>query len=163
MFIDTLIPGRVPAFEEVEGDAKKAWLGEQNAQAWKKAYQDMRAKYTVLLPVVPEDAPAIGGRPAEAVVAVLRLAARRAAARSVARAACGFSARVAAGLSRAHRDGPRTVQRAVAHAVARGHAASNRPRVLPDRVKDLKQPVVSELPRTRRSSVPAGSKRARTD
>lgn len=58
VFIDTLIPGRVPAFEEVEADVKTAWLAEHKALAWQKAYQDMRAKYTVQLPV--EDAPANG-------------------------------------------------------------------------------------------------------
>ena len=54
VFVDTVIPGRVPAFEEVEGDVKTAWLGEQKAQAWQKAYQTMRAKYTVLLPAPPD-------------------------------------------------------------------------------------------------------------
>ena len=50
VFVDTVIPGRVPAFEEVEADVKTAWLGEQKALAWEKAYKEMRAKYTVLLP-----------------------------------------------------------------------------------------------------------------
>lgn len=58
VFVDTLIPGRVPAFEEVEDDVKKAWLAEQKVQAWQKAYQEMRAKYTVLLPAPPENAAA---------------------------------------------------------------------------------------------------------
>ena len=53
MFVDTVIPGRVPAFEEIEPDVKTAWLGEQKAQAWQKAYRTMRAKYTVLLPAPP--------------------------------------------------------------------------------------------------------------
>jgi len=57
VFVDTLVPGGVPAFEEVEADVKSAWLGDQKAQAWQKAYQDMRAKYTVLLPAPPENAP----------------------------------------------------------------------------------------------------------
>jgi peptidyl-prolyl cis-trans isomerase C len=56
VFIDALIPGRVPAFEEVEADVKMAWLAEQKAQAWQKAYQDMRAKYMVLLPAPAENA-----------------------------------------------------------------------------------------------------------
>jgi peptidyl-prolyl cis-trans isomerase C len=60
VFIDTLIPGRVPAFEEVEADVKTAWLAEQKAQAWQKAYQDIRAKYTVLLPAPTESASANG-------------------------------------------------------------------------------------------------------
>lgn len=52
-FVDTMIPGRVPAFEEVEADVRSSWLSEQKALAWEKAYQDMRAKYTVLLPAPP--------------------------------------------------------------------------------------------------------------
>jgi len=54
VFVDTVIPGRVPDFEEVEGDVKTAWLAEQKAQAWDKAYKELRAKYTVLLPAPPE-------------------------------------------------------------------------------------------------------------
>jgi hypothetical protein len=49
-----MIPGRVPAFGEIEPDVKTAWLGEQKAIAWKKAYNEMRAKYTVLLPGPPD-------------------------------------------------------------------------------------------------------------
>jgi len=33
---------------------KTAWLGEQKAQAWQKAYAEMRTKYTVLLPAPPD-------------------------------------------------------------------------------------------------------------
>jgi peptidyl-prolyl cis-trans isomerase C len=55
VFVDTFIPGRVPAFEEIESDVKTAWLAEQKAQAWQKAYDDMRAKYVVLLPAPPDD------------------------------------------------------------------------------------------------------------
>ena len=54
VFVDTVIPGRVPAFEEVESEVKTAWLGEQKAQAWQKAYQSLRSKYTVLLPAPPD-------------------------------------------------------------------------------------------------------------
>jgi parvulin-like peptidyl-prolyl isomerase len=54
VFVDTLIPGRSPAFEEIEPDVKTAWLGEQKAQAWEKAYKAMRAKYTVLIPAPPK-------------------------------------------------------------------------------------------------------------
>lgn len=55
VFVDTVIPGRIPAFEEVAEDVKTAWLGEQKAQAWRKAYEEMRSKYTVLLPVPADD------------------------------------------------------------------------------------------------------------
>ena len=54
VFVDTLVPGRIPPFEEIEGDVKTAWLGEQKSVAWDKAYKDMRAKYTVLLPAPPD-------------------------------------------------------------------------------------------------------------
>ena len=56
VFVGTVIPGRIPAFEEMEPDVKTAWLGEQKRQAWQKAYQEMRAKYAVLLPA-PSDVP----------------------------------------------------------------------------------------------------------
>ena len=57
VYVDTVIPGRVPAFEEMEPDVKTAWLAGQKQQAWAKAYKEMRAKYTVLLPD-PGDQPA---------------------------------------------------------------------------------------------------------
>ena len=54
VFVDSFTPGRAPAFEEVESDVKRAWLADQKQQAWQKAYEDMRAKYTVVLPTVPD-------------------------------------------------------------------------------------------------------------
>ena len=56
VFIDSFVPGRAPAFSEVESDVKTAWLGERKAEAWRKAYEAMRAKYTVSLPAIPESA-----------------------------------------------------------------------------------------------------------
>jgi hypothetical protein len=50
VFVDSVVPGRIPALEEIEPDVKAAWLGEQKATAWQKAYTEMRAKYVVLLP-----------------------------------------------------------------------------------------------------------------
>ncbi|MFO1207042.1 MAG: hypothetical protein U1E63_15195 [Burkholderiales bacterium] len=35
---------------------KTAWLGEQKAKAWDKAYQEMRAKYIVLATHLPNAA-----------------------------------------------------------------------------------------------------------
>ena len=54
VFVDTVIPGRIPALEEIESDVKTAWLGEQKATAWQKAYAEMRAKYVLLVPA-PSD------------------------------------------------------------------------------------------------------------
>ncbi len=50
VFVDSLTPGRIPAFEEVGPDVNRAWLADQREQAWHKAYEAMRAKYTVSLP-----------------------------------------------------------------------------------------------------------------
>jgi peptidyl-prolyl cis-trans isomerase C len=55
VFVDTTAPGRIPDFEEVEADVKTAWLAQQKVLAWDKAYQEMRAKYKVLLPMPPAD------------------------------------------------------------------------------------------------------------
>ena len=55
VFIDTLIPARAPPFEEIEPDVKQAWLAEQKAKAVKQAYDEMRAKYTILMPAPPPE------------------------------------------------------------------------------------------------------------
>jgi peptidyl-prolyl cis-trans isomerase C len=71
VFVDSLIPGRDPAFEEVEPDVKTAWLGEQKAEAWREAYEEMRAKYTVLLPVPAAAATVASGNAGSADALVL--------------------------------------------------------------------------------------------
>ncbi len=57
--IDSLAPGRVSTFEEVEPDVKTAWLAARKAEAWEKAYKAMRAKYELVLPAPPEATPAV--------------------------------------------------------------------------------------------------------
>ena len=64
VFVDTIVPGRVPAFEEIEPDVKTAWLGEQKERAREDAYNAMRAKYTVLLPAPPAEGAAAAATPA---------------------------------------------------------------------------------------------------
>jgi parvulin-like peptidyl-prolyl isomerase len=63
VFVDTVVPGRVPAFEEVEADVRATWLREQKALAWEKSYKTMRASYTVLLPGPPEGSAAASPAP----------------------------------------------------------------------------------------------------
>ena len=63
VFVDTVVPGRVPAFEEVEADVRAAWLREQKALAWAKSYKTMRESYTVLLPGPPEESAAASPAP----------------------------------------------------------------------------------------------------
>jgi len=72
VFVTSAIPGRIPAFEEVEPDVRTAWLGEQKAESWRKAYAQLRAKYTVLLPVPPDGATASASEPARSPEALAR-------------------------------------------------------------------------------------------
>ena len=55
VFVDTVIAARAPSLEEIKADVKQAWLTDQKATAVKKAYEDLRAKYTVLLPAPPPE------------------------------------------------------------------------------------------------------------
>ena len=49
VFLNSVIPGCVPAFEEGASDVKTAWLGDQKTQAWQKAYKEMHQVH-ILLP-----------------------------------------------------------------------------------------------------------------
>lgn len=51
VYVDAVTPGRVPTFAEVDREAvKDAWIDAQRADAKRRAYDDMRAKYEVVLP-----------------------------------------------------------------------------------------------------------------
>lgn len=63
VFVDSFVPGRQPAFAEVVPEVKTAWLAQQKAEAWREAYEEMRAKYTVTLPVLPDAADALQAVP----------------------------------------------------------------------------------------------------
>ena len=52
VFVDTIEPGRVPAFEEIESDVKSAWLDEKQREIKKLAFEAMRARYTVVVPPI---------------------------------------------------------------------------------------------------------------
>jgi hypothetical protein len=39
------------------------WLAERKAQAWEKAYKELRAKYMVLLPAPPKGQPSPSSAP----------------------------------------------------------------------------------------------------
>jgi hypothetical protein len=56
VWIESIAPGGVPAFEDVEPDVKTAWLADQKAIKWQKAYATMRAKYEVIAPQPPAGA-----------------------------------------------------------------------------------------------------------
>jgi peptidyl-prolyl cis-trans isomerase C len=50
VWIDSKIPGRVPAFEEVGAMVKSEWITEHRAESKRKAFEAMRARYQVVLP-----------------------------------------------------------------------------------------------------------------
>ena len=54
IWIDSLTPGRVPAFEEVEPSVKTEWLADQRGQAKRKMFEAMRSRYQVVLPELPD-------------------------------------------------------------------------------------------------------------
>jgi len=43
-------PGRVPAFEEVEGAVRAGWVDEQRVEARRQAFEAMAARYQIVLP-----------------------------------------------------------------------------------------------------------------
>jgi hypothetical protein len=48
IWVDSIIPGRVPTLEEVESDAKIQWVVEQRAEAKRKAFEAMRVRYEIV-------------------------------------------------------------------------------------------------------------------
>ena len=50
VFVEELTPSRLPAFEEVESDVRSAWVEEQRAAVKRRAFQEMRTRYQVVLP-----------------------------------------------------------------------------------------------------------------
>jgi hypothetical protein len=60
LWVDSVTPGRVPTFEEVEPDVRTAWIEEQRAGIREEAFAAMRARYEVAL---PKEMPAIGAPP----------------------------------------------------------------------------------------------------
>lgn len=50
VWIDSITPGRVPAFEEVETDVRSAWIEEQRYEFKRRAFEAMKSHYRVVLP-----------------------------------------------------------------------------------------------------------------
>ena len=50
VWVDALMPARVPALEEVAADVKTAWIEERRAEVRQKAFETMRARYEVVVP-----------------------------------------------------------------------------------------------------------------
>ena len=50
IWIDSITPGRVPSFEEVEADVKSAWRDNRYLEIKQQALKEMRSLYTVVVP-----------------------------------------------------------------------------------------------------------------
>ena len=59
VYVDSVTPEHVSAFEEVEPDVKTAWLAARKTDAWDKAYKTMRAKYELVVPAPPAATPGV--------------------------------------------------------------------------------------------------------
>ncbi|MBB6219502.1 hypothetical protein GGI64_002014 [Rhizobium leguminosarum] len=55
IWVDSIEPGRVPAFEEIAPAVKSAWLDERYAEVKRNALKEMRSRYVVSLPTVTAD------------------------------------------------------------------------------------------------------------
>ena len=49
IWIESITPGRIPNFEEIEDDVKTAWLTDQKAEQWRETYAKLRAQYDVVV------------------------------------------------------------------------------------------------------------------
>lgn len=63
VFVDTITPSRVPAFEEVEPDVRAEFIAEQRARSKEKAFTAMRARYTVVMPEEDRRQASAAGQP----------------------------------------------------------------------------------------------------
>lgn len=59
VWVDSVEPGRVPPYEEVKPDVKAAWLDARYQEVKRKALEEMRSRYTVV--VVPLDTVDLNG------------------------------------------------------------------------------------------------------
>lgn len=50
VWVDEMALKRVPGFEEVEREVRQEWMAERRAEAKRRAYEAMRARYDVVLP-----------------------------------------------------------------------------------------------------------------
>jgi hypothetical protein len=53
VWVESMTPARVPAFEEVEPEVKSGWVAEQRTAFKRQAYEAMRARYEIILSGVP--------------------------------------------------------------------------------------------------------------
>jgi peptidyl-prolyl cis-trans isomerase C len=63
VWVDSLTPRRVPAFEEAETEVKTEWIADQRAETRRRAYEAMRARYEIILPAPAKQDVSTAGAP----------------------------------------------------------------------------------------------------
>ncbi|MFZ1746110.1 MAG: peptidylprolyl isomerase [Nitrospirales bacterium] len=53
VWVESIRPGRTPAFEEIEQDIKAQWTEEQRIESSRRTFDAMKARYEVVLPHAP--------------------------------------------------------------------------------------------------------------
>jgi len=53
VWVESITPGRAPAFEEIEPDIKSGWIEEQRIETRRRTFDAMKARYEVVLPKAP--------------------------------------------------------------------------------------------------------------
>ncbi|MHB9073116.1 MAG: peptidyl-prolyl cis-trans isomerase [Desulfobaccales bacterium] len=61
VWVDSLTPGRILDFEEVEPEVKNEWIAEQRAEARRKAFEAMKTRYEIILPKAGAQGVAVAG------------------------------------------------------------------------------------------------------
>jgi hypothetical protein len=61
IWVESMTPARVPAFEEVEPEVRSEWVAEQHAEFRRQAFEAMKARYEIILSGVPAKAAAGNG------------------------------------------------------------------------------------------------------
>jgi parvulin-like peptidyl-prolyl isomerase len=54
IWVDSFEGGRVPALEEVEPDVKAAWVDARYLEIKRRAFDEMRSRYSVIVPPLDE-------------------------------------------------------------------------------------------------------------
>jgi peptidyl-prolyl cis-trans isomerase C len=50
VFVTSVVPGRVPSYDEIEPDIKAGWIEEQRSESRRRAFDAMKARYEIRLP-----------------------------------------------------------------------------------------------------------------
>ena len=50
VWVESITPARVPAFEEIEQTVKSEWIEEQRAESRRRMFDAMKVRYEIILP-----------------------------------------------------------------------------------------------------------------